>query len=62
MPALKWELQVKINTNDVFNTLTLMVIIHCYAKHNIDSNTHTHTHIYNGIQRYTIECYTVLKI
>ena len=56
MPALKWELQVKINTNDVFNTLTLMVIIHCYAKHNIDSNTHTHTHthtyimVYKGIQ------------
>lgn len=45
MPALKWELQVKINTNDMLNTLTLIVIIHCYAKNNIDSNTHTHTHI-----------------
>lgn len=54
MCALKWELQVKINTNDMFNTLTLMVIIHCYAKNNIDSNTHTQTHthimVYKGIQ------------
>lgn len=45
MLALKWELHVKININDTFNTLTLIVIIHCYAKNNVDSNTHRHRYI-----------------